>query len=137
MNNPLGKDRLPHEGTLVDLGARLRDPATGRLDAVAIAGLFGISRTEIARFCGVSKQSIDQNASSSEIQAKLQSLENVAQALHWCDGSEHKLRAWITLPNRDFPSVNGKKLSPLDLILSGHTELVVQKVRALRTGHPS
>jgi hypothetical protein len=121
----------------LDLSARLRDPATGRLDANLISDLLGISRADIARLCGVSKQSLNQTPASSGIQAKLQPLEDVAQALLWCGGSEAKLRAWLNRPNRDFPEVDGKKPSPINLIIGGHAELVAQKVHNLRTGQPS
>jgi hypothetical protein len=120
-----------------DLGARLRNPASGRLDANPIAALLGITLSDIARLCGVSTESINRNPFSSDIQAKLQPLENVAHALLWCSGSEAKLRLWLNRPNRDFPKVDGKTPSPLDLILRGHAELVAQNVRNLRTGHPS
>ena len=121
----------------INLSARLRDTGTGRIDANPIADLLGISRADIARLCGVSMQSLNQTPSSSDIQAKLQPLEDVSQALLWCGGSETKLRAWLSRPNCDFPEVDGKKLSPRDLILRGHVELVVQKVHNLRTGQPS
>lgn len=117
--------------------ARLRNPDTGRLDANLIADLLGLSLPDIARFCGVSKQSITHHPDSSGIQAKLRALDDVAQALLWCGDSEAKLRAWLKRSNRDFPEVDGKKLSPLDLILRGHAELVTQKIHNLRTGHPS
>jgi hypothetical protein len=116
---------------------RLRDPGTGRLDANRIADLLGISRTDIARICGVSEKSLDQTPADSAIQAKLQPLEGVAYALLWCGGSMAKLHVWLNRPNRDLPMVNGKRPSPLDLILSGHAELVARKVHNLRTGHPS
>lgn len=121
----------------VDLSACLRNPDTGRLDAGSIANLLGISRAEIARLCGVSEQSIDQNPSAPRIQAKLQPFEDVAQLLHWCGGSEAELRVWLKRPNRDFPVLDGQKPSPLDLILRGHVELIAQKVHNLRMGHPS
>ena len=129
------RKRLPIHST--DLRIRLRNPATGRLDASPIAALLGISLYDIARLCDVSTESISQNPSSSGIQAKLQLLEGVTYALRWCDGSEAKFRAWLSCPNRDFPEMNGQKLSPLDLILQGHVELVAQKVHNLRAGHPS
>jgi len=119
------------------VNSRLRDPLTGRLDANRIADLLGISRVNMARLCGVSMQRLNQSPASSGIQAKLQSLEDVAQALGWCGGSEIKLRAWLNRPNHDFPEVYGQKPSPLDLILLGHAKLVAQKVHNLRTGHPS
>ena len=128
---------LIKKANLFALGARLRDQATGRLDANRIGDLLGISLTDIAQLCGVSTESINQNPSSFGIQAKLQPLENVAQALFWCGGSEAKLRSWLNRPNRDFPEMDGRKPSPLDLILLGHPELVAQKVHGLRTGQPS
>jgi hypothetical protein len=116
---------------------RLRDLGTGQLDANRIADLLGISRPDIARLCGVSEQSLNQTPAGPAIQTKLQPLEDVAHALLWCGGSMAKLHAWLNRPNRDFPMVNGKRPSPLDLILSGHAELVARKVHNLRTGHPS
>ena len=120
-----------------EIAYRLRDPGTRRLDANRIADLLGISRPDIARLCGVSEQSINQTPTGSAIQAKLQPLEDVAHALLWCGGNTAKLHAWLNHPSSDFPSVNCQKPSPLDLILSGHAELVARKVHNLRTGHPS
>lgn len=138
MNSSVGKRTLPHAGAPRDPRARLRDSATGRLDAIAIADLFGISRANIARLCGVSTQGIEQDSSSTAIQAKLQPLEDIAQALLiWCSGREAKFRAWLNRPNRDFPAMDGQKPSPLNLILRGHAELVAWKVHNLLTGHPS
>jgi putative toxin-antitoxin system antitoxin component (TIGR02293 family) len=118
--------------------ARLRNPDNGRLDANLIADLLGLSLPDIARSCGVSKQSLNQNPASPGIQTKLQSLDDVAQALLlWCGDNEAKLRDWLNRPNRDFPELNGQTPSPRDLILRGHPELVTQKIHNLRTGHPS
>lgn len=128
---------LPPPADPLDLSARLRDPANGRLDAKAIATLLGIPLTDLARLCAVSKQNLSQNPTSAGIQAALQVFDEIAQALLWCGGSEAKFRAWINRPNRDFPEVDGKKPSPLDLILRGHAELVAQKAHNLRTGQPS
>ncbi len=128
---------LPPPADPLDLSARLRDPANGRLDAKAIATLLGIPLTDLARLCGVSKQNLSQNPTSAGIQAALQTFDEIAQVLLWCGGSEAKLRAWLNRPNRDFPEVDGRKPSPLDLILRGHAELVAQKVHNLRTGQPS
>jgi hypothetical protein len=129
---------VPPPADPLDISARLRDPDTGRLDARRISDLLGIKITDLAeKVCGTRKQNLSQNPTSAGIQAKLQPLEDVAQALLWCGGSEPKLRAWLNRPNRDFPEVDGKKPSPLDLILRGHAELVAQKVHNLRTGQPS
>lgn len=116
---------------------RIRDFGTGRIDANRIADLLGISHPDLARLCDVSEQRLNQNPAGPHIQSKLQVLENVAHALLWCDGSETKLRAWLNHPNRDFPEVDGQKLSPMDLILRGHAELVAWKVHNLCAGHPS
>lgn len=118
-------------------GPRLRDLGTGRLDANLIAELLGISRPDIARLCGVSEQILNQTPAGFAIQDKLEPLEDVAQALRWCGGNKAKLHAWLNHPNHDFPEVDGKKCSPLDLILGGHMKLVAHKVHNLCTGHPS
>lgn len=121
----------------LDLSARLRNPRTGRLDANRISELLGITQTDLARLCGVTKQSLNKTPASAGIQDKLQPLEEVAQALLWCGGSEPKLRAWLNRPNPDFPQFEGRTPSPMDLILGGHAPLVARKVHNLRTGHPS
>jgi hypothetical protein len=121
----------------LELSTRLRNPTTGALDANLIADLLGISHADIARLCGVTKENLKKSPSSSGIQAKLQPLEDVAHALLWCGGSEAKFRAWLNRPNHDFSAVDGKKPSPLNLILLGHAELVAQKAYNLRTGQPS
>lgn len=119
------------------VSTRLRDPASGRLDALKVAGLLGIVPARLARLCGVSRQNLGQSPTSAGIQAALQPLENVAEGLSWCGGDEGKFRAWLNRPNPDFPKVHGKTLSPMDLILQGHAPIVARKVANLRTGHPA
>lgn len=122
----------------LDIGKRLRDPVSGRLDARKIATLLGISITDLAtKVCEVTKQSLSQNPTSAGIQDKLQPLEEVAQGLLWCGGDEAKLRAWLNRPNPDFPMIKGKVPSPMDLILRGHAGIVASKLRNLLTGHPA
>ena len=126
------------EAATTDLSARLRDAASGRLDARKISELLGITLTDLAtKVCGVTKQALSQSPTSTGIQEKLQPLEEVALLLHWCGGDEAKLRAWLHRPNRDFPEVGGKTPSPLDLILRGHAGIVARKVLNLLTGHPA
>lgn len=122
----------------LDVSARLRDPASGRLDATRISDLLGISKSDLAtKVCGVSRQTLGQNPTGAGVQDKLQPLEEVAQALIWCGGDEAKFRAWLNRPNRDFPAVGGQTPSPMDLILRGHAGVVARKVGNLRTGHPA
>ena len=122
----------------LDISVRLRDPASGRLDANRISDLLGVSKSDLAtKVCGVSRQALGQNPASAGIQEKLQPLEDVAQALIWCGGNEAKLRAWLKRPNRDFPEVDGRVPSPMDLILLGHAAVVARKVENLRTGQPA
>lgn len=127
-----------HSSDPLEISKRLRDPVSGRLDARKFVSLFGISSTDLAtKVCGVTKQALSQSPSSAGIQDKLQSLEEIAQLLCWCSGDEAKMRAWLNRPNRDFPTIAGKVPSPMDLILSGHAEVVARKVQNLRTGHPA
>lgn len=122
----------------LDVSTRLRDPATGRLDATRISDLFGISKSDIAtKICGVSRQALGQNPTSAGVQDKLQPLEEVAQALIWCGWDEAKFRAWLNRPTRDFPQIGGRTPSPMDLILLGHAAVVARKAENLRTGHPA
>jgi len=121
----------------LDVSARLRDPVNGRLDAGKISELLGISKSDLAKVCGVSRQALGQNPTSAGLQEKLQPLEDIAQALSWCGGDEARLRAWLRSPNRDFPLVDGKTPSPVDLIMMGHAMIVARKVENLRTGHPA
>jgi hypothetical protein len=108
------------------------------LDAREIATLLGISLTDLAtKICEVTKQNLSQNPTSAGIQEKLQPLEEVAQGLLWCGGDEAKLRAWLNRPNQDFPLLEGKVPSPMELILRRHTAIVASKIRNLLTGHPA
>ena len=120
-----------------DLIRSLRDPDSGRLDARKIATLLGISLTDLAtKVCGVTKQNLSQSPTSAGIQDKLADLEEIAGLLSWC-GSEAKLKAWLKRPNRDFAPLNGKILSPVDLILMGRARSVANKVHHMLLGHPS
>jgi hypothetical protein len=121
----------------LDISVRLRDPDTGRLDAMKIAGLFSMSLTDLAKVCGVSKQSLSQNPTSAGMQERLQPLEEIAQFLQWCGDDEPKFRAWLKRPDRGFARIGGRAPSPMDLILAGHAEIAAHKVRNLTTGHPA
>ena len=121
----------------MDIGKRLRDPASGKLDAKKVAVFLGISLTDLAtKICAVTKQNLSQSPTSAGIQEKLAVLEEIASLLSWC-GSEAKLRAWLKRPNRDFAPLNGKILSPMDLILMGRAQSVAHKVHNMLLGHPS
>lgn len=121
----------------LELGQPLRDPDSGRLDARKIATLLGISLTDLAtKVCGVTKQNLSQSPTSAGIQDKLADLEEIAGLLSWC-GSEAKLKAWLKRPNRDFAPLNGRILSPVDLILMGRARSVANKVHHMLLGHPS
>ena len=122
----------------LDISKRLRDPVTGRLDALKIKSLFGFTLENLAtKVCGVRRQNIHQNPTSAGIQEKLQTLEEIAQLLHWCGGDDEKFRAWLKRPKRDFPAIEGKAPSPMDLILLGHAEIVANKTHNLLTGQPA
>ncbi|RYD30161.1 MAG: hypothetical protein EOP86_20450 [Verrucomicrobiaceae bacterium] len=122
----------------LDISARLRDPRTGRLDARKLGELMGLSLTDLAvKVCGITKQALSQSPSSTGIQDKLRPLEEIAHFLDWCGHDEGRFRAWLNRPNRDFAPLNGKILSPMQLILLGHAGVVAHQVRNLRLGHPS
>jgi hypothetical protein len=115
----------------------VRDEKSGLLDARKISALMGISLTDTAKICGVSKQALSQSSTGKSYQAKLQPFEDIASALPWFGGDEGKLRAWLLRPNRDFPKIAGKALSPMDVILRGHPDVVADKLHNLRVGHPA
>ncbi len=140
-----GKRTSPKKSTATDSAATapsdlirsLRDPDSGRLDARKLAALLGISLTDLAsKVCGVTKQNLSQSPTSAGIQDKLADLEEIAGLLSWC-GSEAKLKAWLKRPNRDFAPLDGKIVSPVDLILMGRARSVANKVHHMLLGHPS
>ena len=90
----------------------------------------------VCKVCGVTKQNLSQSPTSAGIQDKLADLEEIAGLLPWC-GSEAKFKAWLKRPNRDFALLDGKILSPLDLILMGRARSVANKVHHMLLGHPS
>ncbi|MGV3663229.1 MAG: hypothetical protein ACO1TE_23860 [Prosthecobacter sp.] len=119
------------------LRQRLSDEATGRLDGSKIAKLFGLSTQEMGKLCGVTKQSFHKNPTSKGMQEKLEPLVKAARGVLWCGGDEGRFRTWLNAPNADFPEVEGRQLTPLDLIRMGHAQVIADKVQNLLTGHPS
>lgn len=118
------------------ISARLRDPATGRLDATKVGDFFGLKNTELATLCGVSKQSIGQNPTSLGIQGKLAALDVAARGLLLCRGDEAQFKVWLSSPNPDFVRLEGRHASPLELIRLGHAQVVADHVTRKLYGTP-
>ncbi len=122
-----------------DLGESvlLRDPQSGRLDARRVASLYGLPVAELAKLAGRTRQAVNQNPSSIQLQEFLQDFEEAATYLRRCDKDPAKFRMWLNKPNREFPKLGSRNASPMDFIKRGHISVVATLVRNLNTGHPS
>lgn len=131
-----GKSERDQHPPYLEISQSLRDGTTGRIDAAKVAGLLGLTMTEMGKVCGVTKQAISKNPTSKRLQVKLQPLVEVARGLLWFGGDEGKFKVWLRTPNPDFPKFRGRQISPLDVIQKGHAQVVADKVQNLLAGHP-
>jgi enoyl-CoA hydratase/carnithine racemase len=106
--------------------------ASGKLDAIKIAQLFGISREQIAEFVGVTRQAFDKTTESAKYQDRLGILESIAEVMPMVGGTPETFRAWLRKPNRRF-----RDNPPLKIILEGQAETVRKLVTRMTTGEVS
>jgi hypothetical protein len=110
------------DGTLV--GAELRDPESGRLDATRMAQWLGVPVRRLAGVAGVSQQALSARPDSKRAQAGLAAVARVMATLDAVRPPQQQ-RIWLRAPN---PRLNGSP--PIDLLLNGSAKEVEAALRS-------
>jgi|GEM_PF-3035136 len=115
----------------------IRNVASGRLDAVKVAEFFGLTPTELARVVDVKRQTLFKTPDSINLQKKLYPFEEITRGMLMVDDDPTLFRQWLNTPSRDLPKVEGRNMTPMDMIREGHPSVIAGLVDAALTGHPS
>lgn len=103
---------------------------SGRLSAKAIASVFGLRDSELARFLGKSRQSLFKTPDAEGLQDALGYFERVAR-LRTVMKDDANFRKWLRTSN---PALEGRR--PLDLLESGSWQIIADFVDDILTGNP-
>jgi two-component SAPR family response regulator len=109
----------------------LRNQDSGRLDAKKIANAFGMSLADVSRSIGKSLQTVHRTSDSKSLQKDLFSYERIASALSRISNADNALKLWLNSPNNAFP-----ENLPVDLIITGHAEMLADLLEDVLLGHP-
>jgi hypothetical protein len=115
----------------------IRSETSGRLDAKKVAEFFDLKPAELARIVGVSRQALDKTPDSKSIQKALYPFEEITRGMLMVDDDPTLFRQWLNTPSRDLPKVDGRHMTPMDMIREGHPSVIAGLVDAALTGHPS
>ncbi len=102
----------------------------GNLSAHRIADLYGISLSELGRWLGRSRQSLNKTPEAESLQGTLAFLERIARIRVRL--SDVDFRKWLRVPNS---LLDGKR--PLDLLAEGEWQVLADFVDDLLTGSPT
>lgn len=84
----------------------IRDPETGRLDAIKIAKYFAVSLSELARIVGISKATLHKTPSSKKSKAALEPFEKIVRLRILLGGDDGKVLGCLNAPNEDLARVD-------------------------------
>jgi len=116
------------------LGVRLLEDlhgVSGRLNAQAIAGFFGLSLRALSPAVKVSSAALHKTPDSEKIQPALRDLKEIVSLLLDVVTTEHQVKAWLYSRNREL----GDR-APIDLIKEGRGDIVLNFLRAAVMGLP-
>lgn len=102
---------------------------SGDIEPKDMASLFEISRAQLARMLGVSRQLLSQSPQSMTVQRGLRRLEYLFARLRNLTGSAKNARIWLKMAHPDFEG-----LAPVDLLEEGHIEAIEDFLLAIETG---
>lgn len=104
--------------------------SNGKLSAALVAGAFGLSINELARYLGRSRQGLSKTPDADSIQNQLAFFERVARLRALV--SPDDFQKWLRISN---PELDGK--SPLDLLADNEGQVAADLVDDMLTGAPS
>lgn len=102
---------------------------TGDIKTEDLAQLFGVSRAQLARFAGISRQLLSRSPNSATVQRSLRRLEYLFARVRNLTGSTETARIWLKMGHPDFDGI-----APIDLLAEGHLEAVEDLLGAIETG---
>lgn len=117
------------EGSVVE---RLHDRNTGRLSALAVADILGISVTALAKSIGLTPSALSKRPNAKAAQRSLRELEFSIAALRRLLGSDTSMRAWLNAPNPDL----GQE-PPIHLLTRGSTNEFATYIKSALAGQPT
>jgi nucleotide-binding universal stress UspA family protein len=121
--------KIPLDETMVE---EFHDPATGRLDANAVARGIGISTTGLAKSIDLTPSALSKRPDAKAAQEGLRQIEFAVAALRRMLGSDARVRAWLNAPH---PDLGGE--APLALLKEGSVKDLADYVRAALSGQPT
>jgi len=124
----------PKKASALDesLVEEFHDPATGRLDANAVARGLGISVAGLAKSIGLTASALSKRPHAKAAQEGLRQLEFVVASLRRMLESDSRVRAWL---NASHPDLGGE--APLALLTKGSAKDLAAYVRAALAGQPT
>lgn len=110
----------------------LYNPRSGRLDAQRVSAFFGLSLRRLASHLGRKPQTVSKTPDAVRLQPGLAVFARIAAGLLALVGSEEGARVWMNAPNAQFGGS-----TPLELLLAGEGEVVVDALENMLAGQPS
>jgi hypothetical protein len=127
-SKPSAPDPLAGARKVIAATKNLR-AANGRLSAHAVAERFGLKPAQLAKVLGKTKQAVAQTPDAPSLQTGLRQFERVARLEAVLTHNE--FRAWLNQPNQH---LDGD--APIDLLMAGRAEVVVNLAESMLTGTP-
>jgi len=104
--------------------------STGRLSVPAIATLYGVSVSRLAKWLGRSRQALHKTPDADSVQRQLEFFERIARLRAVLEEPDD-FRRWLRMPNGAF---GGKR--PMDLLDEHRLQVVADLVDDMLTGSP-
>jgi hypothetical protein len=106
------------------------DPASGRYDALRLAGSLALTTEEMARVLGRTPRGLRKNPASARLQPEMGNLVSLIGRLReLLDGSMEYVRVWLRAPH---PDLGGR--TPMSYLLEGRPDAVEALVQAIEAG---
>lgn len=119
------------KGVLAVPLARLRNPASGRIDAERVAGYLGIPLRRLAEAMGIRYAGLHKTPDAPRVQAWLRPVLRVLELADATFGSEQRVRMWLNRPLYELENE-----SPLAVLLAGEAGAVETLLANARSGIP-
>ena len=108
----------------------LRTPG-GNLSAAAVAKLFGVSLSRLAKWLGRTRQAVSKAPDAASLQGELSHFERIAR-LRAVLGNSNDFRKWLRMANQQ---LDGR--TPLQMLDEGRWQVVADLVDDMLTGSPT
>lgn len=109
-----------------------RQPETGKLDALRMAEVFGLTQKEMAQALGRDPAGLKRHPASANLQVSLSDFEALGVHLREVFGNIETGRMWLRAPN---PMLSGKP--PVTYMLQGQPAVIERLLVIAETGMPT